>query len=251
MTINLLKYLLLPPLLNVLLFLLGGLLLYWQRRVLGYFLILLAVFSLLVLSLPMVSYSLQRSLEHYPALAMDDLAGAGAIVILGGGREHHAPEFPWQDAPSEPTLRRLVYGAYLARQSGLPILLTGGRLHREPLSEAEVMDKTLQASFGLQARWLEQNSRTTFENAVYSAELLHQLGVKQIVLVSQGWHLARAVPVFEVHGMTVIPAPTGFATMPPQGLMSWIPRVHHLAKSTQALHEWMGSVVYRFYSVPA
>lgn len=244
--VNLLKYLVLPPVMQILLILMGLLLLHRYRR-LGLLCLWLAVGSLLLLSLPLVSYQLQRGLEIYPPVTRAQMQQAEVIVVLGGGREYSGSEFGWSDAPSEKTISRLSYAAFLQRQTGLPLLLTGGRVHGEAQSEAELMQQLLQASFGIRAVWLEEQSRTTHENARYTAELLQQTGISRILLVSQGWHLARAVPVFEAQGFVVIPAPIQFASPPPAGLIRWIPRSYYLDRSTQALHEWMGRLVYALY----
>ncbi|WP_048305782.1 YdcF family protein [Halomonas sp. PR-M31] len=244
MLLHALKYLLLPPLINALL-MLAGLLLWKSHRLLGPSLLVLGLASLLVFSLPWVSYWLRKGLEPYepPSQALQEQAEA--IVILGGGRDYGTPEFGWGDAPNNVTWRRLGYGAWLSRETGLPILVSGGRVNDETLAEATLMARTLGQAFGLEARWIEGRSRTTAENAEFSAAILEQEGIARILLVSQAWHLPRAVPEFERAGLEVTPAPTEFASRPPPKLIAWIPRAYHLRQSTQALHEWLGRIVYR------
>jgi len=89
-------------------------------------------------------------------------------------------------------------------------------------------------------RWLEGRSSSTAENARYTAEMLGGDGIGHVALVSQAWHLPRAVAEFERAGLSVTPAPTEFASAPPPGLPSMIPRAYHLHQSTRALHEWLG-----------
>ncbi|WP_417584882.1 YdcF family protein [Nitrincola sp.] len=245
MMINLLKYLLLPPALQALTVLFGLLLIGLGRRFLGGLLVFFAGLSLWLLGLPVISYSLQQSLEHFPPVSMEAVSSAEVIVVLGGGRAFDGAEYGWPDAPSEQTISRLAYSAFLQRQSGLPILLTGGRVYGEEYSEAELMQWLLKSGFDLSADWVEDRSRNTYENAAYSAEMLRQAGLSQVVLVSQAWHLNRAVPVFEAQGLQVLPAPIQFATPPPEGLVSWLPTSYHFRQSSQALHEWLGLFVYR------
>ncbi|MGC3872863.1 YdcF family protein [Halomonas sp. GXIMD04776] len=244
MLFHALKYLLLPPLINALL-MLAGLLLWKSHRVLGTCLVILGLVSLLTLSLPWVSYWLRKGLEPYapPSSIMQEKAEA--IVILGGGRDYGTPEFGWGDAPDNATWRRLGYGAWLARETRLPILVSGGLGHEEHLAEATLMARALQQAFGLEASWVEDRSRTTAENAEFSTAILDRAGIATILLVSQAWHLPRAVPEFERAGLEVIPAPTEFASRPPDGLIAWIPRAYHLRQSTQALHEWLGRLAYQ------
>ncbi|HET8791738.1 MAG TPA: YdcF family protein, partial [Modicisalibacter sp.] len=124
MSLHLLKYLALPPLINVLL-VVAGLLLLKRWRWLGGSLVALGLITLLALSTPLASYWLRVSLQPYAPPTPAELSRAEAIVILGGGRDYGAPEFGWGDAPSNTTWRRLAYGAWLARRTELPILVTG------------------------------------------------------------------------------------------------------------------------------
>ncbi|MCK2182924.1 YdcF family protein [Halomonas getboli] len=240
----LLQSLLLPPLLNAWLILLGGLL--WMRlHVIGGLLVALGLGGLVLLATPTVSHALRQGLEPPPLTAgalMDGAQGqrASAIVILGGGRDVDAPEFGWGDAPSNASWRRLAYGAWLHRLSGLPILVSGGRVHDEHSAEASLMAAALRDVFDVPVRWLEGGSADTAENARNSAAILQAEGIEHIALVSQAWHLPRATDEFERAGLTVTPAPTEFASPPPAGLLAWRPSAYHLHQSTRALHEWLG-----------
>lgn len=243
MSLSLLKYFLLPPAINVLL-IVAGLVIGKRRRALGIGMVSLGLATLLLLSTPWFSYWLRQGLEPYNPPSEEALERAEAIVILGGGRDYTAPEFPWLDAPNNATWRRLGYGAWLARKTQLPILVTGGRMHDEPFAEATLMANALRESFGLEATWVETRSRNTAENALLSAPLLRDAGVQSLLLVSQAWHLPRAVPEFIRAGFQVVPAPTEFASAPPSGLVGWIPRAYYLRHSAQALHERLGRVFY-------
>ncbi|PMR74860.1 YdcF family protein [Billgrantia endophytica] len=235
---SVLKALLLPPTLNVLLILLG--LMLGLRRLAGALLMLLGLAGLLALSTPLASHALRQGLEPYPVPIPSQLETAQAIVILGGGRDYDAPEFGWGDAPADATWRRLAYGAHLHRQTDLPILVSGGRRHDEHLAEASLMAAALRDVFAVPVRWLEEESRNTMENARFSAGMLLAADITHVALVSQAWHLPRAVAEFEAAGLTVVPAPTDFASPPPRGLRAWIPRSYHLNQSTRALNEWLG-----------
>lgn len=207
----------------------------WRNggRILG----LLAILALLVLSVPLVGQWLTRSLETQPPLAGTVLRQAGAIVVLGGGSYFDAPEYGG-DTVSHASLERLRYGVRLHRESGLPLLLTGGA-PAGGRAEAASMQEALERDFGLRARWIETASRDTAENASLSAPLLQAAGIRRIVLVSHASHLPRAVPLFEAQGFTVAPAPTGFTTGTPDGFQNLIPG-GGLGRSRAALHEYLG-----------
>lgn len=243
MLLYILKYLFLPPLANALM-ILAGLGLWSHHRRWGIGLVTLGLATLLILATPWASYLLRWSLEPYDPPRTAQLKEAQAIVVLGGGRDYDSPEFGWGDAPANATWRRLAYAAWLARQTGLPLLVSGGRVHGETIAEATLMAQALEEVFGLKARWQESRSRTTAENAAFSATMLKREDIRTVLLVSQAWHLPRAVPEFIHAGMVVIPAPTDFASQPPPGLAAWVPRAYHLHYSTQALHEWLGRAFY-------
>ena len=69
---------------------------------------------------------------------------------------------------------------------------------------------SLQHDFGIPVNWLEEQSRTTLENAEYSARILLPTGHSRIVLVTDAWHMQRSRWSFEQAGFTVLPAPQGF-----------------------------------------
>lgn len=236
---KLLTSLILPPTGPLLLALLG----LWMTRAKsrrwrdgGLLLAILSIVLLLLLNTPLVSRALVAPLEPYPPITAAQLQQVQAIVILGGGTYYGAPEYGG-DTVSRHTLERIRYGARLARQTNLPLLVTGGApLGGRP--EAELMRETLEKEFGVKVRWVEGASRDTAENASLSSPLLKTDGIKHIAVVSHSLHLPRSIPLFEREGFTVVPAPTGFSTEPPSLLASLLPG--GLGLSTQALHEYLG-----------
>lgn len=210
----------------------------WQHG--GAALATLSLLGLLILSLPMVGNALMAPLEPNPPISPQQLRRAQAIVILGGGTYYAAPEYGG-DTVSHYTLERLRYGARLARESNLPLLVTGGAPFGGR-AEAESMREALERDFGVKVRWVEGASRDTAENARLSAPILKAAGVARIALVSHGWHLPRAIPLFEKQGLEVIPAPTAFSTGSPSLLENSLPRA--MVRSRQALHEYLD----RFYN---
>ncbi len=174
----------------------------------------------------------------------DELRGPrppGAIVVLGGGVRHSAREWPSPEWSNQRTLERLAFAALLARASALPILVSGGTPRRRQASEAALMSQALRASFALSARWIEDRSRDTASNATESAKILRAAGVTRIVLVTQAYHMPRAVIEFRSAGLEVIGAPHGFAGGS-QGY-SWqdfVPGAGAVATSWLATHELAG-----------
>lgn len=218
---------------------LGGLWLARRHPRTGRTVAALALLALLALALPPVSVLLVRSLEVRPPVSEQDLARAQAIVILGAGTYHRAPEYGGGDTVPGIALERLRYGVSLQKRSALPILVTGG----SPFGgrpEGDAMKEAIERDFYGKVRWVERESRDTQENALHSARLLRDAGITRIALVSHAWHLKRAIGHFQAQGLEVIPAPMGFATRPPDWLALALPSARSLASSSQALLEWLG-----------
>ncbi len=169
---------------------------------------------------------------------------ADAIVILGGGTYFRAPEYNQQDTISGATLIRLRYGAKLHRETGMPILVTGGRPVGNQLSEAQQMKATLEQEFQIPVRWTEDNSDNTFENALNSFKTLQNQGIQKIYLVTHAWHMPRSSKVFRNAGFDVIEAPTSFTTRYQINALAFLPNAASLHGSKLFFHEIVGSIWY-------
>lgn len=200
---------------------------------------MLSLISLLILSLPVTGNALLHRLETQSAISEAQLAQAQIIVVLGGGKNEHAPEFNDQDTVSRWTLERLRYGAYLQQNTGKPILVSGGApFGGRP--EAQAMAESLKRDFRAKDFLSEDRSLDTAENAEFSAQILQQRGITRIALVSQAWHLPRAAQLFEQQGLTVTPAPTGYTGEDDEPILRWLPKASALEKSAIALKEYLG-----------
>ena len=235
---NLLGGLLLPPTNGLLLL---GLAALFHRRRWALGLALVGGCLSLAQSLPPVASALIATLEERAGPALTDAAGAQAIVVLGSGLQTEAAEYGG-DTANERTLVRLRYGATLARQLHLPLLVSGGRPHKASRSEAEVMGDIIEREFGLAVRWREIASKDTAENATMSAAILKAAGIHRIVLVTQAFHIPRAQRLFAAAGLEVVVAPTDFKGQrrQPLGLFDWLPQAKAVQSSYYAEHEWLG-----------
>jgi uncharacterized SAM-binding protein YcdF (DUF218 family) len=237
----LLKTVILPPTGPLLLAVLGVFLLRRRPR-LARACLVLGLGALWLLSTPVVCDALSAWAEHYPPLDLKSAAGAQAIVILGGGGERAlAPEYGGPAA--EPLLlERLSYGAYVARKTGLPILVTGFR------TEAAAMQDTLMRNFDIEPRWVDGASFDTFENAGNSARLLGAGGIRRIILVTHSTHMWRAAHEFTDAGLQVIPAPMGMLAPREFGFLDYVPDVDALQRGVAALYELLGEPVRVFFA---
>jgi uncharacterized SAM-binding protein YcdF (DUF218 family) len=203
--------------------------------------------AIYALSTPVPAGIIFRSLEVYAPiessrwsqLASDSSA---AIVILSAGRRTYAPEFGGETVDAL-TLERVRYGAYVARQTNLPILVSGGL---GAVSLAELMSRALQTDYAITPKWQETESRNTAENAIFSSTILQRSGIRRIILVTHAWHMKRAVAAFSANGLTVTPAPTAFYLPVARGFWSAItPNLSTLRMSGYGIHETVGYIWYK------
>ncbi len=234
---QLLKNLVLPPT-GPLLLVLAGLVLGVGRRprLYGFALCFAGAALLWLLATPVVADALLRVVERYPALDLHQPVDAQAVVILAGGVRRNAPEYG-TPAPGATTLERLVYGARVARTLGLPVLVSGSRL------EAASMQDFLRTDLGVTARWVENRSRDTHENAQFSAVILARAGVHRVVLVTSSAHMARSVVEFNIAGIETVPAPAAMWTRRDDGILDFIPNADALVRSQRACYELGGRAV--------
>lgn len=202
---------------------------------------------LLVVSLPVTSLLIYSWLESDPPLDQSQLekSNAQAIVILGGGRY---PGFEFnKETVSKSALERLRYGAWLHKQTGLPILVTGGSVRGESTSEARLMAETLKGSLGVKPKWIEESSRNTWENALLSRKLLLKKGIDRILLVTHASHMWRSKAAFKAQGFELTPAPLGFKSRAPLTLLHFLPGAHAMSQVSTASHEIIGQLWYTLY----
>jgi uncharacterized SAM-binding protein YcdF (DUF218 family) len=189
-----------------------------------------------LLSLPVVAGALVAALGGGQPLDPAAARKAEAIVILGGGVRPQAPEYGG-DTLGRLTLERVRYGAFLARQTGLPVLVAGGAPDEDVRAEADLMREALQSEYGVAVRWTEDRSRNTRENAAHAAAILSAEGRRRVLLVTHGFDVRRAKGLFEAAGLEVIAAPTQVPGQDSLEAADFLPSVVALATSHYALYE--------------
>jgi uncharacterized SAM-binding protein YcdF (DUF218 family) len=248
----LLAALLLPPVPLLVLVLFGARLIL-PRRGLGWLVVIVSV-ALLWLSTctgtaTLLSQFVLRppapmSSERIQALKAQARTTPTAIFVLGGGLEPFAPEYGVASL-SRTSLERLRYGIWLSRETGLPLGFTGGIGWAQPDSkpEAQIAAQIAASEFGRPLKWVEDDSRDTRENARRTVALLRTTGIKDVVLVTHGWHMPRAVAAFEaaaVGSLRIEAAPMGLARGTLRPPLDWFPSGKGMLEVRNILHELLG-----------
>ena len=240
---DILASVLLPP---FCLILMGGIgLAVWHRRPrLGRNLVAASYALLWIASTTALTSPYYKSLEWPAPADVGAASGAQAIVVLAGGLYRHAPEYGGADTVSSRTLDRVRYAAWLARQTGLPVLAAGGAPDETSPAEAEIMKGVLESEFATKVRWIEVQSRNTFENARASARILRAAGIGKVFLVTDFFHMRRAAQAFAPTGIEVIPAPVNFVDKAPFTFSSFLPSPAGMGSTYYVAHELLGRVWY-------
>jgi uncharacterized SAM-binding protein YcdF (DUF218 family) len=230
------KILLLPPLgLVLLLAALAMIGAGWRRRLLAGLIAVLLIAG----HVPIVA----DGLTEVPGMLTSTLGAASPQVII-------VPSLGYQDEGSGRgvdalTLERLAKAADLARSTGLPVLVSGGRDGAEGPSLGELMAQRLMFQFEVREPWIESKAINTAENAAFSAAILKPKGISAAYLVTQDWHMARAQLAYAAYGIATVPAAisTGSLNGPPRA--RWLPSLSAGSRSAWAVHEIIGLIWYR------
>ncbi len=130
----------------------------------------------------------------------------------------------WADGPSPTLRRRTLHGAALFHQGRGDAIIVCGGLGRHPPSEARVMaDLLIADSVPEAAIHREDRSTNTAQNIAFALPILRDLGVRDVVIVSDAYHLPRARLIARRHGLrvTVSAPPRGTARLWPQ-IKGWL-----------------------------
>jgi uncharacterized SAM-binding protein YcdF (DUF218 family) len=92
---------------------------------------------------------------------------------------------------------------------------------------------------------IESQSRTTFEDAFYSAALLKPKSSERWLLVTAAMHMPRAVGCFRVAGFQVEAYPVEFTTRGRSNPFSFATGSSALIQLDRAAKEWIGLIAYR------
>jgi len=204
-----------------------------------------------------VSYGLARSLE-WRHLPVQNTPQAEVIVVLGGGTESADPPRPMTEVNGAGD--RVLYAARLYHQGVAPkILVSGGNLDfstaRGETPAEEMADLLALTNVPQDAIWLQSDSQNTYEDALYSTQILEKQGIEEIILVTSALHMPRSLALFEKQGITVIPAPVDF-TITEQNwenafrpgvdefVIYLLPNASSLGLTTNVLKEYIGMLVY-------
>lgn len=199
-----------------------------------------------IFSVKPVSDAFIRPLEY--AYARGNAENSDAIVVLGGGITENAPDLASAHALKGDAMARVVEAFRLHRRYGYPVITTGGRVFSRA-AEAEVAGKILE-DMGVEKEkiFMETESRDTFENALYCADICRREGFDKIILVTSAFHIPRALEAFGKAGFEgVVPFGTNYRSSVEgeYGFYDWLPGP--MEDLSAAVKEYAGLIFYKIY----
>jgi uncharacterized SAM-binding protein YcdF (DUF218 family) len=229
---------------------LAGLLLWWRSAGARRKLLWLLVPALLLAACctPLAAYFALGALEwNYPPQP-GRTAATPVIVVLGGGM-WPANAVRRKAELSPDTLYRCLHAAALYHEGPpCPVLVSGGKVlvgQTGPPVAAVMRDLLRQLGIPASDIWVEDGSRSTYENAVECHKLLALHDIDHATLVTSAVHMVRAARCFRRQGLTITPAPCYHrATELPGGIDPLLPSADAARGTQDAYHEWIGLLWY-------
>ncbi|WP_394891799.1 YdcF family protein [Mesorhizobium sp. AaZ16] len=170
------------------------------------------------------------------------------IVVLGGGFEG-AVNLARGGYEMNSGGDRFVEAAILARRyPTAKIVVTGGTgaLILKGEGDADTAPRLLTALGVAPVRLiLENRSRNTFENAVFTKELVTPQPGETWLLVTSAFHMPRSMALFRKAGFDVLPWPVDYRTSGEEGFGLFRDNAADaLQNTTVAIREWIGLFAY-------
>eukprot|EP01037_Dinobryon_pediforme_P011094 gene11094-11175_t len=192
---------------------------------------------------------LMRPLEDRFSAPQPDMIAPDGIIVLGGSLQDEISAARGGVTLGESGTRMTEFVALARRFPRARLVFSGGsgNLVGFASNEADTARRLLDA-LGIDSLRMtyEDKSRNTWENAVFSADMLQPKADEHWLLVTSAFHMPRAMGVFRKAGFNVLPWPAGYMTtgLPEDG---WRPNIEAsigLRTIDTAAREWIGLAAY-------
>lgn len=190
---------------------------------------------------------LARPLEHFSQLPSATTEAPDGIIVLGGAWLTDQTDYWQQWELNQAAERELAFVVLARKYPQAKLVFTGGsgKLFSQDVSEASIARRLYQdLGIDIDRIVFEGNSRNTYENGVFSQQLLSPQVDENWWLITSAYHMPRSLGVFCQLGWTVTPYPVDHFVQ----RFSWIPKwalADHLWELERITQEWAGLFVYR------
>ncbi|UCH48506.1 MAG: YdcF family protein [Betaproteobacteria bacterium] len=211
-------------------------------KLLGFVCAVLLIVALLPLH-NLLLYPLETRFKTNPEMP-DSLVG---IIVLGGAEGPYLSAL-WNQVEVGPAAERFLAFLALAKQyPEAKLVFAGGTgsLIRQEFKGADVAETLFQQQ-GLDVTRVvfERESRNTYENALFTRELIQPGEGESWLLITTAWHMPRSVGVFCKQQWPVIPYPVDHTTEPDHLISINFALASHLRDLGIGAKEWIALLVY-------
>jgi uncharacterized SAM-binding protein YcdF (DUF218 family) len=139
--------------------------------------------------------------QIYLQSTRDEARAADVILVLGAAE--------YRGRPSPVFKARLDHALGLYRRGLAPRMLTTGGAGGDPQYTEGGVGRSYLVSLGVpsEAIIVEPEAATTMQSTAAAAEIMHRMGLKSAVLVSDGYHIFRAKSMLSERGIRVYGSP--------------------------------------------
>lgn len=242
---SLLISLIIPLNLCIFLLIVGAVLALFKHKRLSFFSMFSGIAWAFIWSLPITSVIAGGYLEsRYPHIPAADLPVTQAIVVFGGSTANNRSN--WFEALSKDSRHaRIDTADDLFFLGKAPIIVVSGAALEGNVSEALGMATQL-ANRGIPKEniLIENQSKTTHENAYFVDKVLKKEGIHDILLVTSALHMPRSMAVMRKLGYNPIAAPNPPQIVLPLDLNPYLPDSRSLQASRSIIKEYIGLLTY-------
>jgi len=213
-----------------------------QRRLLA----VLTLGVLVVATVPWASLIIRPLEDRFPVPTLDDQVTG--IVVLGGALDPVVSATRDQVAANGAVERVTTLVDLGRRHPQAKLIFSGGSgsLSTQDFKEAPVARRFLdELGFDTHRVVFEDQSRNTWENAVFSKQLMAPQPGETWVLVTSALHMPRSMGAFRAAGWSVIPYPVDYTTSGRESGLAFDPG-SAFSRLDVGLHEWLGLAYYRW-----
>ncbi|MCH3951191.1 MAG: YdcF family protein [Acidaminococcus sp.] len=240
---------LLPPGIFILLALFGTIYAYRHHSKFRHVLLaatLLAYF----LSIRIGSTLLVRPLETWYQ-PPKDISG-DVLLMLGNGSVDNVPDIDGTGQPSGTMAKSMLTTFRLQKETGLPVLVSGGTVFQDTGTEADIALRIFR-QMGIPDDKLtgENKSRNTVENARFSHVICDEKHWKKPILLVVAIQAPSSAMIFQREGLNVTVYPThyrkpGSITFDP--VYDLVPHADNLEDSSMAIKEYLGILALKVHA---
>lgn len=192
-----------------------GLTLLYFKKTIGKRLLIFVAWTFLALGTLPFGYNLMVFLERQYDIPKQMPENVDGIIVLGGAFNSYLSEKTGRVAVNSNISRMMDFVALSKQYPDAKKVFSGGsgNILRPERKEADDAIEFLEMlGFDSGDFIFERTSKNTYENAVFSKELLNPKPSETWIVITSDFHMPRTVSVFDKLNWNIIPYPTGMKT---------------------------------------